>query len=1418
MRLRLSAVGMATAIFLSLFGIQAHAAGTLTYKYINGDPITATDSTAAAEFTNANAEITGAGYMVIAYVYDTCRLAEEPGDFTSNKELTAVTTKDVANYGTIGDAIWFIYDKTLYVTGNNTISDTSSTYSNTSRTDSHTGDRLDIYQPSLTYGDIEGEGYGIRLPYVKDEKDLKDTFYEYTAPAEDYLSMSLSDRAPTVIASGQLRFNKPATGKCRPTGVGWYPHAGEIETVYFSEDLSLVGNFGYMFNANSSYSIPGDVGKSKYTALKNVYLYSDVSGITSTAGMFARCPLLEHVYVKHGQVADLEKNTSTAFMFYGDENLVNGADSFIDAMDLSSGALINTTYMFGDCIGISQPNVKDYNMSNVTLTDGMFYGAKRAGLISSRTSSAQYNIYNWDLGNVISANFMFSGLMPLTDTDEPDLDNPQGNVAPGLGVIDGSQPIVDAIDISEWGLDKCVTTNYMFAKTSGITSLIMENGYDALLDASGMFMRCDNLKVVSAPDCRMPNLLYTTAMFRGAGMGNTGGKADFSGFTAPKLEVTDLMFEAAGFSIIDFNDSSDFSKVTSAKAMFADNNHLSSLGDGNADHFRFTALKDASYMFNGDSALPALNTSGWKMSSAETVSHMFSDCEALKGYVDFSGWTMPNSLTDMECFIYNTSIGAADLSRCDTGNVTNMSFAFAECPYLTKVALPANNNMSSVIVAPGMCYNDPLLSSVSTLKAAPALLDARGMFMGDKSLAALSVSELIDTAETKYLSFIFRDCSGLVSIDLSGWDTTGAKFMEGMFDGCTSLKTITAGSDFRGKNVLDLGTAFRNCYELSGDSLNEVLSHFSDSAFLEDAFEMCKNCYAVTSLDLSNVDFSGTTDLIRIAAMEENGAYATNRLTEIMVPSTILTAVGVELADPDDGGSINMFWVDGDGAADGGKEEDVSDDDLSTAFFVTGNTVPANLLSYNFGGDNGDNDNRSFIKFNGRTINGMDRSTYALANDKDKATMKVDAHSTFYTGGKNSTSATPLPSAYSWAYEGAPIAGAESNAHTVEGTKAGGTYVATSGIGTLTGSNDTFKTTFYIGTPIISITARYMGKPIGIGGAYSKDDVIVTAQDSNGNVFQLTSDDWTVDSVKVTKKGNNTYTVSYDTGGAILTTPLTVPGERRIGLIEAEYVGPSVLVGDEFDTSYVTVTAYYADDIHKTEGFEVIPSYYSTRKVKQLGDNKISVTYVDPDQDDKTFSDYIVVNGYKAISEITAVYTGPDIIVGEDYDKKDVVVTLYYEDGTMGNPKSKNTAVTENFTVDSTLVTKKGENPYTATYKDPFGNSYTATFKVNGIKKKKSKKKHGGDDSNDSSSGGGSGGGGGGAPSGTSTVAGPSGSYGYALGAPAYTGTATSTGIVRTGTTLKTFLYIISALSLIGVIALALYYKRKIEMEEKGKH
>ena len=82
---------------------------------------------------------------------------------------------------------------------------------------------------------------------------------------------------------------------------------------------------------------------SKYTSLRTVVIYSDFSGVTSMAAMFARCPELSVVAACDpitGAAATefpLPLITTTAFMFYGDTELENTADNCLVMYHLRQG-------------------------------------------------------------------------------------------------------------------------------------------------------------------------------------------------------------------------------------------------------------------------------------------------------------------------------------------------------------------------------------------------------------------------------------------------------------------------------------------------------------------------------------------------------------------------------------------------------------------------------------------------------------------------------------------------------------------------------------------------------------------------------------------------------------------------------------------------------------------------------------------------------------------------------------------------------------------------------------------------------------------------------------------------------------------------------------------------------------------------
>ena len=235
------------------------------------------------------------------------------------------------------------------------------------------------------------------------------------------------------------------------------------------------------------------------------------------------------------------------------------------------------------------------------------------------------------------------------------------------------------------------------------------------------------------------------------------------------------------------------------------------------------------------------------------------------------------------------------------------------------------------------------------------------------------------------------------------------------------------------------------------------------------------------------------------------------------------------------------------------------------------------------------------------------------------------------------------------------------------------------------------------------ISAEYVGNDILVGSNYSKSDVKVTIHYTNGTSKE--TEDFTVNSTKVSNTNYNKYTVTSNNK----TADIQVWGYKPES-IEAKYVGPDILVGTQFASKNVNVTLIYTpyhdgtirkDTLAQDQYTLVNSANKPNPTVTTTGWNKYTVTY-------NNMNAQIQVWGYK-LSHIKANYTGSDIRINENYNKSDVSVTAYWTERKDGT--SQSFAVKNNeFTVNSTLVEKEGENTYTATYKE-----LTDDFNVNGF-------------------------------------------------------------------------------------------------------
>lgn len=101
---------------------------------------------------------------------------------------------------------------------------------------------------------------------------------------------------------------------------------------------------------------------------------------------------------------------------------------------------------------------------------------------------------------------------------------------------------------------------------------------------------------------------------------------------------------------------------------------------------------------------------------------------------------------------------------------------------------------------------------------------------------------------------MFRDCSSLTSLDLSGWDISNIESLKSMFDGCSSLSNLKLPPQI--KNDVNLMTMFSGCSSLTTLDLSGW--DMAESSALQSMFD---GCSSLTTIYLDNTNIPQTSTI-----------------------------------------------------------------------------------------------------------------------------------------------------------------------------------------------------------------------------------------------------------------------------------------------------------------------------------------------------------------------------------------------------------------------------------------------------------------------------------------------------------------------------------------------------------------------------
>ena len=195
----------------------------------------------------------------------------------------------------------------------------------------------------------------------------------------------------------------------------------------------------------------------------------------------------------------------------------------------------------------------------------------------------------------------------------------------------------------------------------------------------------------------------------------------------------------------------------------------------------------------------------------------------------------------------------------------------------------------------------------------------RGMFCECSEVVSIDLSGL-DTSEVADMRSMFSGCSSLTSLDLTSLDTSSVTDMSGMFRGCSSLASLDLSSldtssvkktggvrFFMKESGFYYDGMFRDCSSLSSLDLSSFdTSSVTDMGGRSEYYSypyhyydgMFRGCSSLTSLDLSSLDTSSVTDMSSMFS-------GCSKLVELNLSS--LDTSKVKEGSRSEGGMSSMF-------------------------------------------------------------------------------------------------------------------------------------------------------------------------------------------------------------------------------------------------------------------------------------------------------------------------------------------------------------------------------------------------------------------------------------------------------------------------------------------------------------------------------
>lgn len=286
----------------------------------------------------------------------------------------------------------------------------------------------------------------------------------------------------------------------------------------------------------------------------------DTSNVTNMSYMFHRCKLLTSLDVSTFNTSHV---TTMSHMF-GD--VLSGAmalTAITFGQNFVKNTVTDTSYMFYYCTKLTELNIDDWDVSNVTTMSNMFKSCE------SLTTFGPNALANWNTGKVEDMSQAFRWLKKLTAFN---LEHWDVSSVKNFYACFCNGAWTDVLDLDAWDMSNCENVSFMFHSFKTLTTLKVNwdvrniRTFDHFIAQMG-----SNFKNMDVSSWQVTNKCENlNAVFHGF----KGSSVDISGWDTSNVKVFCQMFdgcsnltEIIGLQDLDTSNGRDFTEMFIANKM-----------------------------------------------------------------------------------------------------------------------------------------------------------------------------------------------------------------------------------------------------------------------------------------------------------------------------------------------------------------------------------------------------------------------------------------------------------------------------------------------------------------------------------------------------------------------------------------------------------------------------------------------------------------------------------------------------------------------------------------------------------------------------------------------------------------------------------------------------------------------------------